>query len=185
MITGTHTLLYSRNPELDRSFFRDVLALPNIDVGEGWLIFGLPPSEVAVHEAADTGGSFELYLMCEEVNSFVSDMQEREVACTPVEDRGWGLVTHVSLPGGGTIGVYEPRHPRPESPGLDSNGKSEMITLTPPPSTRKRAAERKTKTKKKANRTKAVPKSAGKSAKAKPGKKAVKKPAKKSAKKKR
>src|SRR5687767_8419690 len=90
MIIGAHSIVSSSNPEADREFFRDVLSLPNVDVGEGWLIFGLPPSEVAVHPA-EANGSHELYLMCENVEAFVSDMQAREIAVSEVHDEGWGL----------------------------------------------------------------------------------------------
>lgn len=121
MIIGAHSIVTSSNPEADRQFFRDVLSLPNVDVGDGWLIFGLPPSEVAVHPA-DDNGSHELFLMCEDVQAFIEDMQSREIVVSDVQDQGWGLLTRVTLPGGGTIGVYEPRHQRPEAP---TNGKSD------------------------------------------------------------
>jgi hypothetical protein len=114
MIIGAHSILYSRNAEADRAFLRDVLGLPHVDVGEGWLIFGLPPAEVAVHpdEANDR---HELYLMCEDVNALVAELARRSVACTPVRSLGWGLLTQVSLPGGGKLGVYQPRHARPKA----------------------------------------------------------------------
>ena len=113
MIIGAHSIIYSTDPEADRAFLRDVLELTSVDVGGGWLIFGLPPSEVAVHPA-DRNDVQELYLMCEEVNSFVAKMQKHGIACDEVSDEGWGLVTRVTLPGGGRIGVYQPRHARPE-----------------------------------------------------------------------
>lgn len=116
MITGAHSIVYSTNPEADRDFFRDVLKLPHVDVGRGWLIFGLPPSEVAVHGTEGTGGSHELYLMCEDVVAFVAEMRKRQIACTDVHDEGWGVLTQVTLPGGGKLGVYQPRHERPASP---------------------------------------------------------------------
>jgi hypothetical protein len=112
MIVGAHSLIYSTNPDADRAFLRDVLALPSIDSGGGWLIFGLPPAEVAVHPS-DKNDEHEFYLMCDDVAVLVRDMEERNVLCTAVEDRGWGLVTRVKLPGGGSLGVYEPRHARP------------------------------------------------------------------------
>lgn len=112
MIIGAHTLVFSSNPDADHIFFRDVLELPHVDAGGGFLIYGLPPSEVAVHEA-ESGGTHELYLMCDDVEAFVSAMEARDVPVTPPEDQGWGIVTHVTLPGGGRLGVYEPRHPRP------------------------------------------------------------------------
>lgn len=113
MIHGAHTIIYSTDPEADRAFLRDVIGLPNVDVGDGWLIFGLPPAEVAVHPA-EQNDKHELYFMCEDVDAFVAAMQERDVACKPVQDLGWGRLTELALPGGGAIGVYEPRHERPE-----------------------------------------------------------------------
>jgi hypothetical protein len=112
MITGAHSILYSKNPEADRAFLRDVLGFPSVDVGDGWLIFGLPPSEVAVHPG-EKNNVHELYLMCEDVEMFVAAMKKHKVACGPVLNRGWGLLTEVALPGGGTLGVYQPRHARP------------------------------------------------------------------------
>jgi hypothetical protein len=114
MITGAHAILYSANADADRAFLRDVLGLSGIDAGGGWLIFGLPPSEVAVHPA-ETSGHQELYLLCEDVEAFRAELARRRVACSPVDEQRWGRITHVTLPGGGTIGVYEPRHPRPSA----------------------------------------------------------------------
>lgn len=111
MIDGAHVIISSTQPEADRAFLRDVLALPHVDVGDGWLIFGLPPAEVAVHPAG-ADGEHELYLMCPDVDSFVAAMTDRGLACEPVQSLGWGLLTSVRLPGGGTLGVYEPRHAR-------------------------------------------------------------------------
>lgn len=112
MINGAHAIIYSKDAEADRAFFRDVLELPNVDVGGGWLIFGLPPSELAVHPA-DSGGSHELYLMCEDIEAFVADVSGRGVDCGAIEDRGWGLLAALTLPSGATVGVYEPKHERP------------------------------------------------------------------------
>ena len=114
MINGAHTIIYSTDPEADRAFFRDVLALPNVDVGGGWLIFGLPPSEVAVHPS-EKNDVHELYLMCEDVNALISELKRRGIGCGPVQDQGWGLLTQIVLPGGGKLGVYQPRHARPPS----------------------------------------------------------------------
>ncbi|HSB62826.1 MAG TPA: extradiol dioxygenase [Thermoanaerobaculia bacterium] len=114
MLVGAHSIIYSKNPEVDRAFLRDVLGLPGVDVGGGWLIFGLPPAEVAVHPS-DVNDVHEFYLMCDDVDALVSEMKKREVACTPVESQGWGRLTHVALPGGGRLGIYEPRHIRPKA----------------------------------------------------------------------
>jgi hypothetical protein len=113
MLIGAHSIIYSKNPEADRAFFRDVLRLPNVDVGHGWLIFGLPPSEVAVHPA-DDDTRHELYLMSDDINAFVAQMKAVNISCGPVKDQGWGLLTDLTLPGGGKLGVYQPRHARPE-----------------------------------------------------------------------
>ena len=114
MIHGAHAILYSRKPEADRKFFRDVLDLPHVDVGGGWLIFGLPPAEVAVHPSRKNN-VHELYLMCDDIGALIATMRKRKVKCTPARDQGYGVFTTVTLPGGGKLGVYEPRHARPKS----------------------------------------------------------------------
>jgi hypothetical protein len=114
MIIGAHSILYSRNPDADRALLRDVLGLPHVDVGGGWLIFGLPPAEVAVHPS-DENDVHELYLLCDDIKAFAVDMRKRNIDCGPILDRGWGLLVELSLPGGGKLGVYEPRHARPKS----------------------------------------------------------------------
>ena len=122
MITGAHSILYSTDAEADRAFFRDVLNLPNVDVGGGWLIFGLPPAEVAVHPS-EKHDVQEFYLMCDDVNAFVADVTQRGITCGPTEDRGWGILTQVALPGGGKLGVYQPRHARPKPMRPKTSGK--------------------------------------------------------------
>ena len=112
MITGAHMVLYSTDPEADRAFLRDVLRLPNVDVGGGWLIFALPPSEVAVHPADENAGH-ELYFLVDELRSFIAAMRKRNINTSRVSAQRWGRITQVTLPGGGKIGVYEPRHARP------------------------------------------------------------------------
>jgi catechol 2,3-dioxygenase-like lactoylglutathione lyase family enzyme len=113
MIIGAHSILYSRDPEADRAFLRDVLGFPHVDVGGGWLIFGLPPAEVAVHPSRKND-VHEFYLMVDDVKAFRARMRKRRVPCAPVQRLGWGLLTQVTLPGGGKLGVYEPRHARPK-----------------------------------------------------------------------
>ena len=110
MITGAHVIVYSRDADADRAFFRDVLEYPHVDAGGGWLIFKLPPGEVAVHPAG--APSQELYLMCDDVTATVEQLAAKGVSCGPVSDQGWGLLTGVQLPGGGELGLYEPRHPK-------------------------------------------------------------------------
>jgi hypothetical protein len=113
MITGAHSIIYSTNPEADRALLRDILKLPHVDVGHGWLIFGLPPAEVAVHPS-DKNDIHEFYLICDEVKKFVATMKEHNISCDEIQDQGWGVLTHLTLPGGGKLGVYEPRHARPK-----------------------------------------------------------------------
>jgi catechol 2,3-dioxygenase-like lactoylglutathione lyase family enzyme len=115
MITGAHAIVYSRDADADRAFFRDVLGFPSVDAGGGWLIFALPPAELAAHPA-DAGGRHELYLMCDEIESTVAELQAKGVEFTaPVSDQGFGLLTSLKLPGGGELGLYEPRHPIPHA----------------------------------------------------------------------
>jgi len=114
VITGAHSIIYSKNAEADRRFLRDVLKLTNVDVGHGWLIFGLPPAEVAVHPS-EQNDVHEFYLMCDDVNAFVAELTKHQVACDPVQDQRYGLFTRLTLPGGGKLGVYQPRHARPKA----------------------------------------------------------------------
>jgi catechol 2,3-dioxygenase-like lactoylglutathione lyase family enzyme len=111
MITGAHTVLYSPDADALREFFRDVLGFPSVDAGGGWLIFGLPPSELAVHPGEAPGS--ELYLMCDDLEATMAELRAKGVELGPVSDQGWGRVTTIALPGGGELGLYEPRHPRP------------------------------------------------------------------------
>ncbi|HKN07012.1 MAG TPA: extradiol dioxygenase [Thermoplasmata archaeon] len=109
MISGAHFVLFSKDAEADREFFRDVLKFPHVDAGEGWLIFALPPAEVAIHPAAENG-SHELYLLCVDLKATLKILQQKKVRfSTPVE-RDWGTITNIKLPGGGEVGLYQPRH---------------------------------------------------------------------------
>ena len=112
MIIGAHSIIYSRNPEADRAFLRDVLKLKNVDVGGGWLIFGLPPSEVAVHPS-EKNDVHEFYLICDDVKAFMAEMKKKGITCGPIHEERWGSLTQVAMPGGGKLGVYEPKHQRP------------------------------------------------------------------------
>lgn len=113
MITGAHSVIYSTDAEADRAFLRDVLKLTNVDVGGGWLIFGLPPAEVAVHPS-EKNGVHEFFLMCDDLEEFIAELKKRHIACDPVQDQRYGLLTQLTLPGGGKLGVYQPRHARPK-----------------------------------------------------------------------
>jgi len=112
MITGAHVVIYSRDAQADRAFFRDVLGFPSVDAGGGWLIFALPPAEVAVHPD-ERNGRHELYLMCDDVDAVVRMLKSKGVSSRPVQDEGWGLLTSLTLPGGGELGLYQPKHPSP------------------------------------------------------------------------
>lgn len=115
MIIGAHSIINTTDAEADRDFFRDVFGLPYADTGGGWLIFGLPPSEVAFHPH-DRNDLHEFYLMCDDVTAFAAEMDAKGVAHTEPHDEGWGILLSITLPGGGKLGVYEVRHPRPETP---------------------------------------------------------------------
>jgi len=110
LITGAHAILYSADAEADRTFLKDLLGTRTVDAGGGWLILGLPPAEVAVHPT-DGPPAHELYLMCDDVEATVAELAGRGIALDPVTDQGWGLLTAIHLPGGGTLGLYQPRHP--------------------------------------------------------------------------
>lgn len=112
MITGAHSILYSKDADADRSFFRDVLKFPYVDVHGGWLIFGLPPAEVAVHPGEEND-VHELYLMCDDIEGFAAEMKSKNVECSELHQQPWGTLVQITLPGGGKLGVYQPRHARP------------------------------------------------------------------------
>jgi catechol 2,3-dioxygenase-like lactoylglutathione lyase family enzyme len=111
MITGAHAIIYTKDADKDRAFFRDVLGFKWIDSGGGWLIFKLPPSELACHPGESE--MHELYLMTDDVRGTVKVLTGKGIQCEPVKDQGWGLMTRFRLPGGGMLGLYEARHPRP------------------------------------------------------------------------
>ena len=116
MITGAHSIIYSRDADGVRAFFRDVLELPSVDAGHGWLIFALPPAEVAAHPT-DGAGRHELYLMCDDIHATVEELKGKGVVfARPVTDAGWGLITALELAGGRELPLYEPRHPTPHVP---------------------------------------------------------------------
>ncbi len=114
MINGAHVIIFSTDAEADRAFMRDVLGLPYVDVGDGWLIFALPPAEMAIHPA-EANDRHELYLTCDDIQAIVREMQGRGISCSLIEEQSWGLLTRVGLPGGGSLGVYEPSHERPRA----------------------------------------------------------------------
>ena len=117
MINGLHAVVFSQDADATRAFLRDVLGLPHVDAGDGWLIFAVPPAEIAAHPA-ETAGRNDLYLMCDDVDATVAELKKKGVEFTrPVSDEGFGLMTAIRLPGGGELGLYEPRHPTPTGAG--------------------------------------------------------------------
>jgi catechol 2,3-dioxygenase-like lactoylglutathione lyase family enzyme len=110
MITGAHVIVYSKDPEADRAFFRDVLKFPSVDAGQGWLIFALPPTESAFHPS-EKNDVHELYFMCDDLESTIESLKQKKVKCSSVQEVRWGSLTTLSLPGGGKIGLYQPKHP--------------------------------------------------------------------------
>lgn len=116
MIIGAHIMLQSTNDHADMGFLTDVLKLQSINAGGGYMIFGIPPAELSIH-GSDTNDVHKLYLMCEDIAAFTSDMTRHGIAFSTPARQSWGTVTEITLPGGGKLGVYQPRHPRPESAG--------------------------------------------------------------------
>lgn len=126
MIAGAHVLLYSSNADADRKFFKDVLGFQSVDAGGGWLIFALPPAEVAIHPSEGIPTSVAgnahaghrmlgavLYLMCDDLEKQIAELKKKRVSCTEVEREQWGIRTTIKLPSGGEIGLYEPTHASP------------------------------------------------------------------------
>ncbi len=113
MVFGAHVIVYSKDAEADRAFFRDVLGFRSVDAGHGWLIFKLPAAEAAFHpldRAAEQNEKHELYFMCNDVKAEIAALQAKGVECSKVHKERWGLLTRIRLPGGGEIGLYEPKH---------------------------------------------------------------------------
>ena len=119
MINGAHFLLYSKDPDADRAFLREVLEFQSVDAGRGWLIFALPPAEIAVHPSEDEGPSEEddgvagaaLYLMCDDLRATMKELQAKKVNFSAIDEPRWGTVTTFALPSGAKVGLYQPKHP--------------------------------------------------------------------------
>ena len=109
MIIGAHTIVYSTDAEADRAFFRDVLAFKHVDVGHGWLIFGMPGAEAAFHPS-DNNGVHEFYLMCDDLDAEMALLSAKGVDCDDVEEQPWGSLTKITLPSGAKVGLYQPKH---------------------------------------------------------------------------
>jgi catechol 2,3-dioxygenase-like lactoylglutathione lyase family enzyme len=108
MIYGSHVIVFSSDPDADRALLAEVLGFEHVDAGGGWLIFGLPPAEAAVHPADAPGA--ELYLMCDDLPAEMQALTAKGVECSEVEEARWGSITKIRLPGGGEVGLYQPRH---------------------------------------------------------------------------
>ena len=110
MICGAHIIVYSKNPEADRTFFRDILNFKAVDAGHGWLIFALPPAEAAFHRSGQNG-PHELYFMCDDLKSEMAALTKKGVKCSEVQEARWGSIAKIGLPSGGEIQLYQPKHP--------------------------------------------------------------------------
>jgi catechol 2,3-dioxygenase-like lactoylglutathione lyase family enzyme len=110
MITGSHIVIYSKDAAADRAFFRDVLGFKHVDAGHGWMIFALPPGEGAFHPAEANGG-YELYFLCDDLKAEMAELTAKGVKCSEVQEARWGSITKMRLPGGGDVGLYQPKHP--------------------------------------------------------------------------
>jgi catechol 2,3-dioxygenase-like lactoylglutathione lyase family enzyme len=110
MISGAHVVIYSRNAKADREFFRTILKFSYVDVGDGWLVFALPPAELAVHPGT-RNGSHELYLICDDLKKTIKELKQKKVTFSTPKEQRWGTIVRVNLPGGGKLGLYQPKHP--------------------------------------------------------------------------
>ena len=110
MIFGAHVIVYSKDVEADRTFMRDILGLASVDAGHGWLIFALPPAELAVHPDGE-GDRHELYFMCDDLKVEILALAAKGVKCAEMQEARWGSIAKIRLPGGGDVGLYQPKHP--------------------------------------------------------------------------
>ena len=131
MIDGAHAIIYSHDPQADRTFFKEVLGLHHVDAGGGWLIFALPPAELAVHPAEPAKPGHELFLRCRDVDAVVKTLTGKGVTVEPrFYDESWGRLAFIKLPGGGKLGVYQPRHPRAPNPSAPGALRSKPVKRT-------------------------------------------------------
>jgi catechol 2,3-dioxygenase-like lactoylglutathione lyase family enzyme len=115
LINGAHIVIYSKDAEADRAFFRDVLKFSSVDAGHGWLIFDMPPLEAAFHDS-ENNDKHELYFMCDDIAETLKELKSKNVKVSDVKEERWGKVASFALPGGGKVGVYEPKHASPLKP---------------------------------------------------------------------
>lgn len=123
MISGAHVIVYTRDAEADRAFFRDILGFKSVDAGHGWLIFALPPGEAAFHPS-DKNGPHELFFMCDNLKAEIAALAKKHVNCSVVQEERWGSITKIKLPGGGEIGLYQPKHPTALGLSSETNRRS-------------------------------------------------------------
>ncbi len=144
MIIGAHMMIQSGNDAADKKFFSEVLKLPSVDAGGGFLLYAVPPSEIAIHEGSS--GAHELFLMCDDIDTFVSDMRGRSLSVTEPRNHGWGIMSQLTLPGGGKLSIYQPLHKRPKAVAAGRGGQKRKARkpakLSRAPT--KRSAKRKT-----------------------------------------
>ena len=112
MINGAHVVIHTKDPEADRAFFSDLLKFSSVDAGHGWLIFAMPSLEAAFHDS-ENNDRHELYLMCDDIAATLKDLESKDVKVSAVSEQRWGKLASLALPGGGKIGIYEPKHPSP------------------------------------------------------------------------
>ena len=148
MIIGAHIMIQSTNDAADKAFLTNILKLSSVDAGGGFLIFGVPPAEIALHES-DKNGAHELFLMCEDIEDFVAMMRVKDIAYTTPQNRGWGTMTQITLPGGGALGVYQPHHKRPKPVSVKTAAKKKTAKKKKTAAKKpvKKAAKRKTRKK--------------------------------------
>lgn len=123
MISGAHVIVYTKDAEADRAFFRDVLGFKSVDAGHGWLIFALPPGEAAFHPS-DKNGPHELFFMCDNLKAEIAALAKKGVNCSAVQEERWGSITRIRLPSGGEIGLYQPKHPTALGLSSETNRRS-------------------------------------------------------------
>ncbi len=151
MINGLHALIYARDADAARAFFRDVLGFSHVDAGHGWLIFALPPAEVGIHPVMQGDDEHHrLYFMCDDIKKTIAQLDKHGVQCAPVQDAGFGLLTSFELPGGGPMGVYQPRHPIAAGMKPAAKPKRKAVAKRKPAPKRKAAVKRKPAPKRKA-----------------------------------
>ena len=123
MISGAHVIVYTKDAEADRAFFRDLLGFKSVDAGHGWLIFALPPGEAAFHPS-DKNGPHELFFMCDNLKAEIAALAKKRVNCSAVQEERWGSITRIRLPSGGEIGLYQPKHPTALGLSSETNRRS-------------------------------------------------------------